>query len=164
MPFNYEDLAELIFPEVKETVADLEKRFPPRDLPNDAFVTRFAPSPTGFLHTGSLFTALIAKTFAKQTNGVYFFRLEDTDQKREVKGTGDKLCHELARFGVVQNEGYMGDSKNEVGLYGPYVQSKRADIYKICVKELIKKYQKMCVNHKKILPLWDKSNQQNSSQ
>lgn len=139
MPFNYEDLAELIFPEVKETVTDLEKRFPPRDLPNDAFVTRFAPSPTGFLHTGSLFTALIAKTFAKQTKGVYFFRLEDTDQKREVKGTGDKLCHELARFGVVQNEGYMGDSKNEVGLYGPYVQSKRADIYKICVKELIKK-------------------------
>ena len=76
------ELADLIFPDVKKTVKDLDKRFPPRNLPEGAEVTRFAPSPTGFLHTGSLFTARIAYKIAKQTNGVYFMRLEDTDQKR----------------------------------------------------------------------------------
>ena len=75
------ELADLIFPDVKQTVSDLEKRYPERKLPSGAEVTRFAPSPTGFLHTGSLFTALVAYKFAKQTKGVYFFRLEDTDQK-----------------------------------------------------------------------------------
>lgn len=139
MAFTNEDLAELIFPDVKETVADLEKRYPKRDLKEGAYVTRFAPSPTGFLHTGGLFTALIAKTFANQTGGVFYIRLEDTDQKREVKGTGDKLFTELNRFGIVADEGYRGSVLPEVGNYGPYVQSKRADIYKICVKELIKK-------------------------
>ena len=82
---TYKDLAELIFPDVKKTIKDLEKQYPPRDLKEGAYVTRFAPSPTGFLHTGSLFTALIAYRFAKQTGGVYFFRLEDTDQKRDIK-------------------------------------------------------------------------------
>ena len=79
---TYEDLANLIFPDITETVEDLEKRYPPRNLDEGSEVTRFAPSPTGFLHTGSLFTALIAYTIAHQSNGVYFFRLEDTDQKR----------------------------------------------------------------------------------
>ena len=131
------DLAELIFPDIKETVKDLEKRYPERDLPDGAEVTRFAPSPTGFLHTGSLFTALMAYKFAKQTNGVYFFRLEDTDQKREVKGTGMDLVNQLANFGIVADEGYFGD--HDEGNYGPYEQSKRADIYKIVIKELLKK-------------------------
>lgn len=139
MAFTYENLANLIFPDITETIEDLEKKYPPRKLDKDAKVTRFAPSPTGFLHTGSLFTALIAKTFAKQSNGVYIFRLEDTDQKREIKGSGDELCKQLAYFGVTQDEGYMGDSKEEIGIYGPYVQSKRAYIYKVCIKELIKK-------------------------
>ena len=103
------DLAELIFPDIHETIKDLEKRYPERSLPEGAEVTRFAPSPTGFLHTGSLFTALIAWKFARQTNGVYFFRLEDTDQKREVKGTGMDLVNQLANFGIVANEGYFGD-------------------------------------------------------
>ncbi len=137
MAFSYKELADLIFPDVTETIEDLEKRYPPRNLTRENYVTRFAPSPTGFLHTGSLFTALVAKTFAKQTGGVYYFRLEDTDQKREIKGTGDQLCHELARFGVIQDEGYMGDSYPEKGEYGPYVQSKRADIYKVCIKHLV---------------------------
>ena len=83
-----EDLAELLFPDVTETIEDLEKRFPERHLPEGAQVTRFAPSPTGFLHTGSLFTAFIAYTLAKQSQGVYFFRLEDTDTKpEEIKET-----------------------------------------------------------------------------
>ena len=131
------DLAELIFPDVKETVKDLEKRYPERNLPEGAEVTRFAPSPTGFLHTGSLFTAMIAHKFAKQSGGVYFFRLEDTDQKREIAGTGLDLVHQLKNFGIVADEGYYGD--HEEGSYGPYVQSKRADIYKVVIKELIKK-------------------------
>ena len=134
---TYEDLANLIFPDITETVEDLEKRYPPRNLDEGSEVTRFAPSPTGFLHTGSLFTALIAYTIAHQSNGVYFFRLEDTDQKREIEGSGEELCDQLKRFGVVQNEGYFGD--HEEGNYGPYVQSKRADIYKTCIKELIRR-------------------------
>lgn len=131
------ELADLIFPEIKETTKDLDKRYPERDLPEGAEVTRFAPSPTGFLHTGSLFTALIAWKFAAQTNGVSFFRLEDTDQKREIAGTGLDLVRQLKRFGIQFTEGYFGD--HEEGNYGPYVQSKRADIYKIVIKELIKK-------------------------
>lgn len=131
------ELADTIFPDVKETVKDLEKRFPPRNLPEGAEVTRFAPSPTGFLHTGSLFTALIAYTFAKQSNGIYYFRLEDTDQKREIAGTGLDLVKQLKNFGIVADEGYFGD--HEEGNYGPYVQSNRAEIYKIVIKELLRK-------------------------
>lgn len=130
-----EELAELIFPDVTETVADLEKRYPARDLPKGAEVTRFAPSPTGFLHTGSLFTAMIAYKMAKQSNGVYFFRLEDTDQKREIAGSGKELVDQLSAFGIEQNEGYFGD--HEEGNYGPYVQSKRSNIYKVCIKDLL---------------------------
>ncbi len=130
-------LAELIFHDVKETIADLDKRYAPRTLKEGAEVTRFAPSPTGFLHTGSLFTAMIAHKFAQQTGGVYFFRLEDTDQKREIAGTGLDLVNQLKRFDIVANEGYFGD--HEEGDYAPYVQSKRAEIYKIVIKELIKK-------------------------
>ncbi len=131
------ELAELIFPDVKLTIKDLEKQYPPRELKEGAEVTRFAPSPTGFLHTGSLFTALIAWKFARQTDGIYFFRLEDTDQKREIKGAGKDLIDQLNLFGIVPSEGYFGDE--EKGAYGPYIQSKRADIYKIVIKELIKK-------------------------
>lgn len=131
------ELAEFIFPDVKETVKDLEKKYPVRNLPQGAEVTRFAPSPTGFLHTGSLFTALIAYRFAKQSNGVYYFRLEDTDQKREIAGTGLDLVKQLKNFGIVSDEGYFGD--HEEGIYGPYVQSKRAEIYKVVIKELLKK-------------------------
>lgn len=134
---NNEELAELIFPDVTGTISDLDKRYPPRNLKEGAMVTRFAPSPTGFLHTGSLFTSLIAKTIAKQSGGVYFLRLEDTDQKREIAGSAGELVEQLAYFGVVQDEGYCGDG--EKGLYGPYVQSKRADIYKIVIKELIRR-------------------------
>ena len=126
---TYSELADLIFPDVTGTIEDLEKRYPKRNLKEGAIVTRFAPSPTGFLHTGSLFTALVAYTVSKQSGGVYFFRLEDTDQKREIEGSGKELVDQLKYFGVVQDEGYFGD--HEEGIYGPYVQSKRADIYKI---------------------------------
>lgn len=134
---NYNDLAELIFPEVKETIADLEKRYPKRNLPEGAMVTRFAPSPTGFLHTGSLFTSLVSSRYAKQSGGVFYIRLEDTDTKREIAGSGESLIEQLKVFDVIPDEGYISDEK-EIGSYGPYKQSNRAGIYKIVIKELMK--------------------------
>ena len=129
------DLAELIFPNVKETIADLEKRYPLRDLPAGAEVTRFAPSPTGFLHTGSLFTSMICRKVATQTGGVFYIRLEDTDTKREIAGSGEQLLEQMHVFGIDPDEGYLGAS--EKGNYGPYIQSKRADIYKVVIKQLL---------------------------
>ena len=105
---DLEQLAELIFPDVTETIEDLEKRYPKRNLPEGAIVARFAPSPTGFLHTGSLFATLIAWKFPNQTNGVFFTRLEDTDTKREIEGSGEELLRQLKAFGIVPDEGYMG--------------------------------------------------------
>ena len=128
-------LADIIFPEIKETIEDLEKRYPKRDLPEGAEVTRFAPSPTGFLHTGSLFTSLICRKVATQSHGVFYVRLEDTDTKREIQGSGEQLLSQLKVFDIVPDEGYLGNK--EEGLYGPYVQSKRADIYKVAIKWLI---------------------------
>ena len=133
---TYEDLANYIFPEITETIADLEAKYPARKLPEGAEVTRFAPSPTGFLHLGSLFTSLVAHKVAKDTKGVFYLRLEDTDTKREVEGSGDELVRQLAYFGIDPKEGYLG---HDVGEYGPYKQSDRAYIYKVCIKELMKK-------------------------
>ena len=130
-----QELANLIFPEVNQTIEDLEKRYPKRNLKEGQEVTRFAPSPTGFLHTGSLFTAMICQKVAKQTGGVFYVRLEDTDTKREISGSGEQLLDQLKLFGVVPNEGYL--ATHESGDYGPYTQSKRADIYKVCIKQLI---------------------------
>lgn len=132
-----EELAELLFPEIKEGIEDLEKRFPRRSLPEGAQVTRFAPSPTGFLHTGSLFTSMISYMVAKKSGGVYMFRLEDTDTKRTIEGSGDLLIKELASFGIVADEGYFPEG--DKGQYGPYKQSERRDIYKTVIKELIRR-------------------------
>ena len=132
---NNFDLANLIFSDVNETVEDLEKRFPKRNLSENALVTRFAPSPTGFLHTGSLFTSLIAYKLAKDSNGVFYIRLEDTDTKREIEGSGEDLLKQLKAFNIIPMEGYLGD--HEVGSYGPYKQSERASIYRVVIKHLI---------------------------
>ena len=129
------DLAELLFPDVTMTIDDLEAKYPPRGLKEGAQVTRFAPSPTGFLHTGSLFTSLISYTLAKQSGGVYFFRLEDTDTKRTIAGSGDLLIEQLGQFGIVADEGYT--PSGDEGAYGPYQQSKRRDIYRTVIKQMI---------------------------
>ncbi len=131
------DLAELLFPDVTLTIDDLERKYPMRELPEGAQVTRFAPSPTGFLHTGSLFTTLISYLTAKKSGGVYFFRLEDTDTKRTIQGSGDLLIQELAQFGLVADEGYFPEG--DKGAYGPYKQSKRREIYKAVIKELVRR-------------------------
>ncbi len=132
-----EELAELLFPDVTKTIDDLEAEYPLRNLPEGAQVTRFAPSPTGFLHTGSLFTSMISYTYAKQSGGVYFFRLEDTDTKRTIEGSGDLLINQLKEFGIVADEGYTPEG--DVGAYGPYQQSKRKEIYRTVIKELIRR-------------------------
>lgn len=136
MSVTYQELADYIFPDVTETIEDLEKRFPKRNLAENALVVRFAPSPTGFLHLGSLFTSLINNKVAKDTKGVFFVRLEDTDTKREISGSAKELIDQLAYFNIIPDEGYLGD--HEKGNYGPYQQSKRAHIYRVCIKELMK--------------------------
>lgn len=143
-----EKLANLIFPEATDSLLDLERKYPARLLKEGADVTRFAPSPTGFLHTGSLFTAMIAKTCAAQTEGVFFLRLEDTDTKREIEGAGETLLKEMKLFDVFPDEGYLGT--HEAGAYGPYKQSERAPIYKTVIKQMIKDnlaYPCFCTNH-----------------
>ena len=132
-----DELAEFLFPEIKGTIEDLEQRYPARNLKEGAQVTRFAPSPTGFLHTGSLFTAMISHTVARLSGGVYFFRLEDTDTKRTVEGSGDELIAQLHEFGIDPQEGYFNNG--DVGDYGPYRQSDRKEIYKTVIKELIRR-------------------------
>ena len=131
-------LAELLFPNVTQTPDDLEKLFPPRKLPEGARVTRFAPSPTGFLHIGGLFAALISKLNAQMTNGIFMLRIEDTDKKREIEDGVSEIIRGLEAFGVTPDEGVMGFNK-EQGNYGPYTQSKRADIYHVVAKSLVEK-------------------------
>ena len=133
---TYQDLADFIFPDIKETIDDLEKKYPNRNLKEGAMVTRFAPSPTGFLHTGSLFTSMISYRLAKQTNGIFYIRLEDTDTKREIEGSGANLVKQLAYFDIIPDEGYFSEDL-EKGLYGPYKQSDRAYIYKVVIKHLL---------------------------
>ena len=132
-----DELAEFLFPDVKDSIEDLEQRYPARNLKEGAQVTRFAPSPTGFLHTGSLFTALISFTVARLSGGVYYFRLEDTDTKRTVEGSGEELIAQLHEFGIDPQEGYFNNGN--VGDYGPYRQSDRKHIYRAVIKELVRR-------------------------
>lgn len=150
MDFNPKNLqlANLMFADIKETVQDLEKKYPKRELKQGAEVIRFAPSPTGFLHTGALFTSLFGNRLAKQSNGIYYLRIEDTDRKREVEGSIAKFTKELNEFGIVPDEGIISDTQ-EIGKYGPYTQSKREHIYRICAKYLVEKglaYPCFCTN------------------
>lgn len=125
-----------MFPDVTQTVDDLEQRFPPRSLKDGARVTRFAPSPTGFLHIGGLFSALISKLNATTTNGVFLLRIEDTDKKREIEDGVSEIIKGLRAFGVDPDEGVMG-FEQESGAYGPYQQSRRAEIYHVVAKKLV---------------------------
>ena len=133
-----ERLANLIFPDITETIEDLEKRYPKRDLNQGAEVTRFAPSPTGFLHIGGLFGSLIDMTIANQSGGCFMLRIEDTDQKREIENGARDLINQMRAFSIINDEGLISETE-QIGNYGPYKQSEREHIYKICAKELIKK-------------------------
>lgn len=138
MDFNY--LAELLFPCVKETPEDMEKRFPPRNLPEGAKVTRFAPSPTGFVHFGGLFPVTVGERLAHQSGGVFYLRIEDTDDKREIEGAAEALINTLAHYGINFDEGAILDENGVVsdhGNYGPYKQSQRGSIYHVYAKKLV---------------------------
>lgn len=129
-------LAELLFPNITKTPADMEEAFPPRNLKEGARVTRLAPSPTGFLHFGNLFAGMVAYKTAKVSDGIFFVRVEDTDQKRKVEGAIKVMLDGLEAFDVVADEGVVGE-EIEKGDYGPYYQSKRKDIYHVYAKQLV---------------------------
>lgn len=135
---DYNKLAQLLFPNVTETCEYYEEKFPQRDLPDGAKVTRFAPSPTGFLHIGGLFAALISERTAHRSGGKFILRIEDTDKKREVENGVEKIVEGLNGFGIQIDEGYVS-SDSEVGDYGPYKQSLRAPIYHCYAKSLVEK-------------------------
>ncbi|MDD6673738.1 MAG: glutamate--tRNA ligase [Eubacteriales bacterium] len=133
---NYKELAQLLFANIDKSPEYYEKLYPERNLKQGARVTRFAPSPTGFLHFGNLFTCMIAYKTAKATDGVFYVRVEDTDQKRKVEGAIDVMLKGLAVYGINADEGVVGDEV-EKGSYGPYYQSKRVDIYQCYAKWLV---------------------------
>lgn len=131
-------LAELLFPDVKDSIEDLEKRYPERALPEGARVTRFAPSPTGYLHIGAFYTALVNLLTAKASDGTAYLRIEDTDKKREIDDGVSAIINGFKKLGVEFSEGVTGFG-TESGDYGPYTQSKRVGIYHTVAKELVKK-------------------------
>ena len=132
---DYQALADLLFPNVADTPESLEDRFPQRELPEGAVVTRMAPSPTGFVHLGNLVQGLTAERMAHQSGGILFLRVEDTDAKREVPGAVEVLINTLKHYGISFDEGATIDGDN--GLYGPYRQRQRASIYHVYAKKLV---------------------------
>lgn len=132
---DYKELANLIFPNAKE-ISYYEEKYPRRNLKEGAIVTRFAPSPTGTMHMGGLYQSLIAKKLASQTEGVFFLRIEDTDQKREVENGVIGIVSSLKDFDIIPDEGMISETE-EKGDYGPYKQSERKEIYQAYAKYMI---------------------------
>jgi len=133
------EIADLLFPDVVHTREYYEEMYSMRDLPEGAQVTRFAPSPTGFVHIGSLYASLVAERVAHSTGGVFMLRIEDTDKKREVEGGIEQIVTVLNEFGVHFDEGPLGENNADVGEYGPYIQSHRRDIYRTFAKWLVER-------------------------
>ena len=132
---DYQALAALLFPHVTDTPEMLEEKYPQRNLPEGAVVTRMAPSPTGFVHLGNLVMGLTAERMAHQSGGVLFLRVEDTDAKREVPGAVEVLIDTLKHYGINFDEGATHDGDS--GIYGPYRQRQRAGIYHVYAKKLV---------------------------
>ena len=132
----YKQLAEVMFPDATITPAEYEEKYPIRQLKEGARVTRIAPSPTGYLHLGTFFTSMVNRMTADATDGVFFFRLEDTDKKREVEGGADDILKGMNDFGLTIDEGFVAPGVIS-GDYGPYQQSQRATIYHTYVKSLV---------------------------
>ena len=139
MDYNY--LADLLFPHITELPEDVEAKYPPRQLPEGAKVTRFAPSPTGFVHFGGLFPSTVGERLAHQSGGVFYLRIEDTDAKREVEGAAQGLIKTLSKYGINFDEGAILDESGNIcdrGAYGPYKQSLRGPIYQVYAKQLVR--------------------------
>lgn len=143
------ELADLMFPNVTKTIADYEKMYPERNLKEGARVTRFAPSPTGFVHMGSLLSAYEDYKAAKDTDGIFYLRIEDTDQKRSVENGISGILNDLKNFDIVPDEGMIGETES-IGEYGPYIQSERQEIYHTFAKDLVLRglaYPCFCTSH-----------------
>ncbi len=132
---DWNQLADLLFPDIVTTREDMEQRFPKRELPQGANVTRIGPSPTGFVHLGNLYNAIIGERIAHQSNGVFYLRIEDTDNKREVPGAVATVINAMAYFGVNFDEGAVAEG--DKGAYGPYRQRQRREIYQTFAKWLV---------------------------
>ena len=130
------ELANLIFPNIDKDIKYFEGKYPERNLNSDAVVTRFAPSPTGFVHMGSLLTAFIENFVAKTSNGIFYLRIEDTDQKRSVENGIQGIINDLKNFSIQIDEGVISETE-EIGNYGPYIQTERKEIYQTYAKHLI---------------------------
>lgn len=132
---NNKELSELIFSDIKKSPSDYEKLYPKRKLPDNAMVTRLGPSPTGFIHLGNLYGAFVDERLAHQSDGVFYLRIEDTDDKRYVDNAVDTIISSLDFFGINFDEGVTVNGEN--GEYGPYTQSERGEIYRSFAKKLI---------------------------
>ena len=132
------ELADLIFPNITKTPEDYEKIYPKRNLKEGAVVSRFAPSPTGFVHMGSLLTTLIERKIPDETDGVFYLRIEDTDQKRSVENGISGIVQDLKNFNIKIDEGALSETES-IGDYGPYIQSQRKEIYECYAKSLIER-------------------------
>ncbi|MFN8528128.1 MAG: glutamate--tRNA ligase family protein [Anaerolineae bacterium] len=138
MTDRYVALAQLLYPHIDKTPQDWLQKFPSRQLPQGAYVTRYAPSPTGFVHIGSIYASLVAQRTAHQTGGVFFLRIEDTDKKREQDGSIEGIVRNMINFGLRPDEGIVQiDPEMELGAYGPYTQSARVEIYETFAKDLV---------------------------
>ncbi len=134
---EFERMAELLLPDITKTPEYYEEKYPVRNLPEGARVVRIAPSPTGYLHLGTLFAALVNRITATSSGGIFFTRIEDTDKKREIEGGIENIIGGLDRFGIAIDEGFISGTE-EKGDYGPYQQSRRAEIYQTYAKKLIR--------------------------
>lgn len=132
---NNKELSELIFSDIRKSPSDYEKIYPKRKLPDNAMVTRLGPSPTGFIHLGNLYGAFVDERLAHQSEGVFYLRIEDTDDKRYVDNAVDTIISSLDFFGIHFDEGVTAYGEN--GEYGPYIQSERGEIYRSFAKKLI---------------------------
>ena len=130
------ELANIMYPSVNKTINDYETIYPERNIDDKAVVSRFAPSPTGFVHMGSLLTAFVSNKAARDTNGIFYLRIEDTDGKRSVENGIEGIINDLNAFNIEIDEGAISDNE-EIGNYGPYIQSKRIDIYNTFAKWLV---------------------------
>ena len=132
---NYKELADLIYPDLPHTPEEYEAIYPPRDLPGGARVTRLGPSPTGFIHLGNLYGAFVDERLAHQSKGIFFLRIEDTDDKRYVENAVETIISSLAFFGIRFDEGVT--ENGDIGAYGDYTQSHRGEIYRTFARHLI---------------------------
>ena len=129
-------IIDLLFPNPLPSIAEIEAKYPARQLEAGQKVTRVAPSPTGFMHVGGIYAALMSERVAHQSGGVFYLRVEDTDQKRKVEGATEVISTSLSRYGIFADEGVDKDG-NSYGPYGSYTQSERKEIYHAFIKHLI---------------------------